>query len=86
MDRSINNMSPPRRRNRAVYVVIEITSSSFGSPSEDINVIGVFTRRRDANNYVSRRSISRNLHIYESELDPDHHLFRIANSVVDRLY
>jgi len=93
MDRSIifgntgDNMSP-RRRNRVVYVVIEINGSnrigSFGSQSDEINVVGVFTHRRDADNYVANRSIGRNLNIYESELDPGHRLFRAANSVVDR--
>ncbi len=71
-----------------VYVVVEITGlsriGSFGSQSDEINVLGVFTHRRDADNYVANRSIGRNLHIYESELDPKHNLFRIANSVVDR--
>lgn len=81
MDQSVIFDRPGENlRSRTVYVLVEFATApiipfSNSSNYPEIAVVGVFTHRRDATNFITNRSIGRNIYIYETQLDPHHALF-----------
>lgn len=86
MDQSIifgyaNNFN--RTLRKPGYVVIEIFPQENLNTRPHINVIAVFSHRRDANNFVSSKSFSQNFFVYETEIDPERIINRIETSPID---
>ena len=72
MDKSTILNLRSQHKNKIVYVVIEIPYNySFENYKSGINVIGVFSHRYEANNYIMNyKGQQQTLLVYETELDP----------------